>query len=156
MLRAFMFRQGAHHVNSSPVLRVEGPLHVPEAPRQQALDEGPLLGQLSDHALPFLGVNVQVRARDVEVAAQDQRIGPGGQGGRVGVERREELHLGLEVLAAVGHVDRGHGQSVQVHHRDASLEVERRVHDAGPSGVRSLRTSTATPEYPLSPCHAAQ
>ena len=51
--------------------------------------------------------------RHVEVAAQDDRLAERPQAGGVGGHRFEKTHLGREVLAAVGDVDRRHRHAVR-------------------------------------------
>ena len=64
--------------------------------------------------LPLLRVHVHVGARDVQVAAQDERLARRLKLRREAVERFEEAHLGGEVLAAVRHVDRRDGRLRQI------------------------------------------
>ena len=74
-------------------------------------------GTLADDVrLPLLRVDVAVGARDVEVAAEDEAAGRRARRRRPAVQRLEEAHLGGEVLAAVGHVDR----------RDRDVAADRR------------------------------
>ena len=74
MLRCRMLRHGAHHVNSSVVVGIERAADVDEAVADDALEQRALLRQLADRRrLALLRMHVHVRARDVEVAAQDQR-----------------------------------------------------------------------------------
>ena len=80
--------------------------------------------------LRSFGMHVHVGAGHVQVAAQHERLARGRELGGVGVHRLEETHLGGEVLAAVGHVDRRHGGLRQPHRDDALLEVERRMQEA--------------------------
>src|SRR5581483_2736371 len=109
------------------VVRLEHAAQIDEAARENPLDDRPLFRQLSDRArLPFLGMDVHVGPRDVHVAAHDQ-VPAGGEGRRVVVHRLQEPHLGRKVLAAVRHVDRGHGRVAELDDHDPVLVVEGRM-----------------------------
>ena len=66
---------------------------------------------------PFLRMHVHVGARDVQIAAQDERLTRVVELRRVRVEGFEKAHLGRKILAAVGHVNR----------RDRGLRHDRTV-----------------------------
>ena len=94
-----------------------------------------LLRELSDGlGLALLRVDVDFGARDVQVAAEDELAAARGKRRRVRVQRLEEAHLGGEVLAAVRHVDRRHGQIADVHGGDPVFEIELGVKARGPIG----------------------
>jgi hypothetical protein len=76
MLRWRMLRHGAHHVNRLVVVGLERAADVDEPAADDPLEQRALLGQLADRArLALLRVHVHVGARDVQVAADDQRPG---------------------------------------------------------------------------------
>ncbi len=85
---------------------------------EDAFEQRAFLGTLADEAVvALLGVDVHLGARDVEVAAQHDAIAGRAQRGRVRRHRLEEAHLGGEVLAAVGHVDRRDQRARHAHRR---------------------------------------
>src|SRR4051794_27025905 len=91
-----------------------------------------LLGpRADDERLALLGVDVMVGAGDVHVAAEDEP--PAGRGHLAGpaLQGAQEVHLGREVLAAVGDVDRGHHEVTGGSRHNARLEVEPGVLEAG-------------------------
>ncbi len=132
-------------------------MDVDEPVPDDALDDRPLVGTLADDVwLALLRVHVRVGPRHVEVAAEDERpcrrlLLRGEQ-----VERLEELHLGGKVLAAVRHVDRGHGEARQARRHDAMLVVECRMVEVRALGERLLShverdAGVALPAMPVAP-----
>ncbi len=112
MLRFLMSRHGAHQVKISGLSGIERAGHVHEMRAEQPVEQRALLGTLPDDlrlALPR--VHVDVRARDVQVPAQDHLPPRGMQGVSPLRELRHEGELGRIVLAAVGNV---HGRQHQI------------------------------------------
>src|SRR5438132_10322861 len=81
------------------IVGVDGAADIDESPRDDALEKGALFGQLSDRSrLALFRMNVAVRAGDVEVAAEDDRLARRFQLGRERRERFEKAHLCREVF----------------------------------------------------------
>ena len=122
------------------VVRIERAADVDEAAADDPLEQRALLRQLADRArLSLLRVHVALGARDIQVAAEDER--PSGVAARrgVGLQRLEEPHLGGKVLAAVRHVDRGDGQIGRASTvDDAVLEVEGGMDEGRTLGSRCV------------------
>ena len=92
------------------VVRVERPADVDQAARDDALEQRALLGPLrrSDSACAPSGGRRAPSRATFRSPHRTQRLARRARLGGAGVEACEEAHLGVEVLAAVGHVDRGH------------------------------------------------
>ena len=112
-------------------------MYVHEAATQNALDERTFVGALTDDAgLPFLGVHVHVGARDVHVAAHDERLSRGLRVSGELIHRLQESHFRNEVFASIRHVDRRNSHLRQLRGDDAMLEVERWMLERGRVGKR--------------------
>ena len=102
MLRSFMLRHGAHHVNiwslSGSSARPDVHQSVPDDP----FELRPLLGQLADRVrLPLLGMHVHLGPRDVEIAADHQRALVARASAANCSSAAEEAHLRRKILAAI-------------------------------------------------------
>ena len=100
-------------------------------------------------------VDVDRRARDVEVAAEDDLRPDRPQPGRVGGHRLEKAHLGREVLAAVRDVDRRHQHAADVGRGDPRLVVELGVDEERTVG-RQRPCARAAPRPSTPWCRASR
>src|SRR6266576_2573768 len=110
------------------IVGIELPTHVHELRAEQRFEQGALLGPLAHRIwLALLGMHIHLRARDVQVAAENQRA-PFGLESRGPIdEAGDERQLRGVVLAAVGAVDRGDHQVAVLDLDDAGFPVEGRV-----------------------------
>jgi len=99
-------------------------MYIDETMADDSLDERPLLRKLTDGARPTLfRMHVHVSARDIQIAAHDER--PGGfEFCGVGVHRLEKPHLRGKVLPAIRHINRRDRRLRQLRGDDAVLVVE--------------------------------
>ncbi|MGA8060494.1 MAG: LLM class flavin-dependent oxidoreductase, partial [Candidatus Binataceae bacterium] len=105
---------------------------IDQAAGQHALEELALLGSLTDRVrLSLLRVNVAIGARDVDVAAKDERSGRIARAGGIVLDRLQKTKLGGVVLAPVRYVDGGDQQTASQRLDDPSLVVERRMRESG-------------------------
>ena len=112
MLRWRMLRHGAHHVNSPSLSGSSArPTSTRPRPRMRSISARSSGSWPIARGLRSFGMHVEVGARDVQVAAEDEPAARGARTARAyASERLEEAHLRREVLAAVRHVDRRDGQ----------------------------------------------
>ena len=145
MLRCRMFRHGAHQVNSWSFSGSSARPHVDQAVGDDPFEQFALVRELADRVrLALLRMHVDVGARDVQVAAEDERRCRRRHVRGELLERREEPHLRGKVLAAVRHVHRRDGRRL----RDGStydpvLVVERRMSKTRPFRRETLLTCSA-------------
>ena len=126
------------------VVRIERPAHVHQVARDEVLERVALVATRADLiGLALLRVHVALVAGDVEVPADQQPPPVAGDVRGPGVEAAEEAHLGLVVLAAVGHVDRRDGDDGAADHdvgrRDALFEIEERMFERRRNDRQLLR-----------------
>ena len=126
------------------VVGIEGAADIHEVPRDDALQQGALIGAGAHLVrLALALVDVAFGAGDVEVATEDhQALVAGGLGGER-IKRVEKPQLGLVILAAVRHVDRRQHDLADGRRDggagDSLLEVERGMHAHGRCVDQRLR-----------------
>src|SRR5205085_9933269 len=99
----------------------------------------PFLRKLPDGArLAFFRMHIAIGARDVQVAAENRPASLLFLSGGVGIELLEELHLGREVLATVGYVNRRNREIAEVDRDDPILEIKGRMRERGTLGREGL------------------
>ena len=82
-------------------------MHVDQATGDQACEQRSFIRSRADLVrLAQFRVDVALFQRDVEIAAQNQQLSVPLRVGHIRIERFEEPHLRVEVLAAIRHVDR--------------------------------------------------
>ena len=119
-----MLRHGAHHVN---IWSFSG-----SSARPTSTSPWPMIRSScsrSDGSWPMIvgfrsfGCTSMSGTGNVQIAAHDQRRGPSAIGDEL-LEGGEEAHLGLEILAAIRHVDRRDGDRWQRNEHDPVFVIE--------------------------------